>query len=53
MEKLSPFIIGDKITWKWTGGIIKGQIEEVHFAPTEKLIKGLKIKRNGSVEKPA
>lgn len=35
------------------GGVIQGQIEEVHFAPIEKEIKGSKIKRNGSVEKPA
>lgn len=53
MEKTSPFKIGDKVTWKWAGGVIKGQVEEVHFAPIEKVIKGSKIKRNGSVEKPA
>jgi hypothetical protein len=26
---------------------------EIHFGPTEKELKGKKIKRNGSVEKPA
>lgn len=53
MEKFTPFAVGDKISWKWAGGVIQGQIEEVHFAPIEKEIKASKIKRNGSVEKPA
>ena len=53
MEKAIPYEIGSKVCWKWAGGVIKGHIEEVHFAPTEKIIKGSKIKRNGSVEKPA
>jgi hypothetical protein len=35
------------------GGIIQGQIVEVHFALIEMIIKGSRIKRNGSVEKPA
>ena len=53
MEKTSPYKVGNTVTWKWAGGIIKGVVEEVHFAPIEKVIKGSKIKRNGSVEKPA
>ncbi|QDK42660.1 DUF2945 domain-containing protein [Bacteriovorax stolpii] len=53
MEKNKPYSVGDKVTWKWAGGTIKGQVEEVHFAPIEKIIKGSRIKRNGSVEKPA
>lgn len=53
MSNLIPFTIGQQITWKWAGGVVKGQIEEVHFAPIEKVIKGSRIKRNGSVEKPA
>lgn len=53
MKNKEAYKIGDKITWKWAGGIIKGQIEEVHFGPIEKMIKGSLIKRNGSVEKPA
>ncbi len=53
METKNTFKIGDNVSWKWAGGIIMGQIEEVHFAPIEKIIKGSKIKRNGSVEKPA
>lgn len=53
MEKVTPYSIGDKVTWKWAGGVIRGHVEEVHFAPIEKVIKGSRIKRNGSVEKPA
>jgi hypothetical protein len=53
MKNIIPFEVGQKVTWNWAGGTIKGQVEEVHFAPIEKIIKGSKIKRNGSVEKPA
>lgn len=53
MKNTIAYAIGDKVTWKWAGGVIKGQVEEVHFAPIERVIKGSKIKRNGSVEKPA
>ena len=53
MTKTTPYPIGTKVSWKWAGGVIKGQVEEVHFAPVEMVIKGSKIKRNGSVEKPA
>ncbi len=53
MEKIEAYKIDDKVSWKWAGGIIKGHIEEVHFAPIVKIIKGSRIKRNGSVEKPA
>ena len=53
MEKEHSFKIGDCISWKWAGGVIKGHVEEVHFGPIERIIKGSKIKRNGSVEKPA
>lgn len=53
MEKFKPFSIGDKIQWKWAGSLIRGTVVEVHFGPIEKIIKEKKIKRNGSVEKPA
>lgn len=53
MEKIDNYKIGDRVSWKWAGGIVKGLVEEIHFAPIEKIIKGSKIKRNGSVEKPA
>ena len=53
MEKITAYKIGELVYWKWAGGIIQGQIEEVHFGPIEKILKGSRIKRNGSVEKPA
>jgi hypothetical protein len=49
----SPYKVGDPIQWKWVGGIVEGKIEEVFMGPIEKIIKGKKIKRNGTVEKPA
>lgn len=51
--KVKPHKVGAKIQWKWLGNIIDGKVEEVHMGPIEKEIKGKKIKRNGSVEKPA
>jgi len=48
-----PYKTGSAIKWKWAGHHIMGTVEEVHFGPLERIIKGKKIKRNGSVEKPA
>lgn len=53
MSEIIPYNVNDKVMWKWAGGVVKGEVEEVHFAPIEKTIKGSKIKRNGSREKPA
>ena len=53
MNKIIPYEVGDKVSWKWAGGVIIGFVEEIHFAPIEKIIKGSRIKRNGSFEKPA
>ncbi len=48
-----PYEVGARIQWNWVGGVIQGKIEEVHMGPIEMVIKGSKIKRNGTVEKPA
>lgn len=53
MKTTDNYKIGSKVTWKWAGGVVHGVVEEIHFAPIERIIKGSKIKRNGSVEKPA
>ena len=53
MSTYKPYKVGSKIKWKWAGSIIEGKVEEVFMGPIEKEIKGKKIKRNGSVEKPA
>jgi len=52
-ETYKPFKVGKEVQWKWVGGVVEGVVEEVHMGPIEKKIKGKKIKRNGSVEKPA
>lgn len=39
--------------WKWLGRIITGTVEEVFQQPVVRVIKGKRIKRNGSAEKPA
>ncbi len=53
MIKFKPYKVGAPVQWKWVGGIVDGKVEEVFFGPVEKELKGKKIKRNGSVEKPA
>lgn len=50
---MKAYRVNSKIQWKWVGNVIKGKIVEVHMGPVEKIIKGKKIKRNGTVEKPA
>jgi len=50
---MKPYKINAKVQWKWLGGVIEGHVVEVYFKPVEKMIKGKKIKRNGSKEKPA
>ena len=52
-QVFKPYKKNSKISWKWAGGVVNGTIEEVFMGPIEKEIKGKKIKRNGSVEKPA
>jgi Hypervirulence associated proteins TUDOR domain len=44
---------GSKVQWKWLGRTIEGKVEEVFLEPVVKTIKGKRIKRNGSSEKPA
>ncbi len=50
---MKAFRVNSKIQWKWAGSVIKGKIVEVFMGPIEKEIKGKRIKRNGTVEKPA
>ncbi|MES2526632.1 MAG: DUF2945 domain-containing protein [Bdellovibrionota bacterium] len=52
-ESFKPFKVGSEVHWNWAGGVVEGKVEEVYFCPIEKEIKGSKIKRNGSNEKPA
>ena len=50
---MPKFKIGSKIEWKWLGSVIDGVVEEIFLEPVVREIKGKKIKRNGSAEKPA
>ena len=50
---MKPFKAGEKVSWKWAGGVVDGKVVEAFFARVERQIKGKKIVRNGSKEKPA
>lgn len=50
---LKKYKLNSKVQWKWMGCIIDGVVKEVHFEPVTRIIKGKKIKRNGTPEKPA
>lgn len=47
------FVKGAKVQWKWLGRTITGRVEEIYFEPVVREIKGKRIKRNGSLTKPA
>lgn len=49
----AKFRIGAAVQWQWIGSLIEGVVEEVFFEPVVKVIKGKRIKRNGSPQKPA
>ncbi|MBC7456868.1 MAG: DUF2945 domain-containing protein [Bdellovibrionaceae bacterium] len=42
-----------KISWKWAGGVVHGNVVEVFYDRVERVLKGKKIVRIGSMEKPA
>lgn len=50
---MKSFKVGQKVSWKWAGGVVDGKVTEVFFERIERTIKGKKIVRNGSKEKPA
>ena len=49
----AKFAKGSAIEWNWLGGVIEGVVEEIFLEPVVRIIKGKKIKRNGSMAKPA
>mgnify|MGYP003684530349 CR=1 FL=1 len=53
MEKIKLYNKNENIPWKWMGRDVHGAVLESFMAPIERIIKGERIKRNGSVEKPA
>jgi hypothetical protein len=53
MTLQAKFQVGTLVEWKWLGSVIDGVVEEIYFSPIVREIKGKRIKRNGSPEKPA
>jgi len=49
----SPLRKGAQVRWNWGGGTAEGTVEEVFTAPVNRSIKGKRIRRNASPEKPA
>jgi hypothetical protein len=44
---------GDKVEWNWGSGKGEGTVTKVHKSDVERTIKGAKVKREASAEKPA
>lgn len=44
---------GSTVSWSWGQGTAKGTIDEVFKKPVSRMIKGKRIRRNASDEKPA
>lgn len=49
----SPLRKGAQVRWNWGSGTAEGKVEEVFTAPVSRTIKGKRIRRNASAEKPA
>lgn len=50
---MKSYRVGQKVSWKWLGGVIDGKVVEVFYERVEKTIKGKNIVRIGSKQKPA
>lgn len=50
---MAHFKKSSKVTWKFLGKTIKGTVEEVFHDSITKTIKGKKITRHGTKDKPA
>ena len=44
---------GTQVTWKWGNSNASGEVKDVFHSDTTKEIKGSKVKREASEEKPA
>jgi hypothetical protein len=44
---------GDTVHWNWSNGEAEGKITKKHTDPVSKTIKGAKVKRNATDDKPA
>ena len=50
---MAKFKVGSRVEWKWLGRPIGGTVEKIFEKPVVRVIKGKRIKRNGSQETPA
>lgn len=50
---MGNFKLNSKVEWQWLGKPISGTVEEVFTESVTKEIKGKKITRHGTPEKPA
>lgn len=50
---MKSFKLKSHVQWKWLGRPIHGKVEEVFTTPVVQVIKGKRIKRNGSPAVPA
>lgn len=50
---MAKFRKSSRVTWKWLGGTVEGKVEQVFHESITKEIKGKKITRHGTKEKPA
>lgn len=50
---MAQFKKSSKVQWKWLGRSISGTVEEVFKVSVTQTIKGKKITRHGTEEKPA
>jgi hypothetical protein len=52
-RSLEPFIPGDRVKWKWGAHWAEGAVREVFTNRVERVIKGVRIVRNGESDNPA
>jgi hypothetical protein len=52
-DGVRSFQKGQEVIWMWLGREIKGKVLEAYLEPVVREIKGKKIKRNGSPDRPA
>lgn len=49
----TTFRTDTKVTWRWGGHRARGRIEQVFTKPVSRTIKGTRIRRRASADKPA
>lgn len=52
-RSLEPFAPADRVTWKWGAYWAEGAVREVFTARVERVIKKVRVVRNGEADNPA